>query len=481
MTEPIQLLVIDDEELILECFECAFCAPEYHVRTARSATEGLARFNQKTPDVVVMDVRMPDGSGLEIFEKLNRIDSKIPIILMTGHGSAATAIQAMKMGAFEYLLKPLQMDQLTRTVASAAETSRMTRTPALLPTQQFDPESGGDRIVGNSAAMQDVYRAIGRVASKNVTVLILGESGTGKEVVARAIYQYSDRSTQRFLPINCAAIPENLLESELFGHEKGAFTNADHKRIGKFELATNGTLFLDEIGDMTPLMQTKILRVLQDQRFERVGATESIQTDARLIAATNRDLKAAMADGSFRSDLFYRLNVFTINLPPLRDRLEDLPEMVSYFLKKYSKELAKPVNRCADEVLDMLMAYQWPGNIRELQSVIKRAVLEATGPVIVPTCIPTQIRTASPSLHNSKHTSIEHALKRQAEELLRSDSNKVLEQMVSLAEREAIVAGLKSTAGNITETAKRLGVSRTTLRAKIDSLNIQLEQSAIVN
>jgi DNA-binding NtrC family response regulator len=484
---PTKLLVIDDEPLILDCFECAFTQPEYRVSTAKSAREGMELFQELQPDVVVMDVRMPDGSGLEVFQKLHDIEPKISIILMTGHGTAATAIEAMRMGAFEYLLKPLNMENLSQVVQSAAETSRMMRTPAVLPSETEPQSFEGDRIVGSSACMQNVYRAIGRVASRNVTVLLLGESGTGKEVVARAIYQYSDRANQRFLPVNCAAIPEALLESELFGHEKGAFTGADRKRIGKFELAAAGTLFLDEIGDMTPLMQTKILRVLQDQQFERVGGAETIRTDARIIAATNRDLAAAIKDGSFRADLFYRLNVYTIELPPLRERMDDLPELVEYFTRRYANEMDKGVEGVAPEVMELLAAHHWPGNIRELQSVIKRAVLEATGPILVPACLPEAIRQPDPAAttalgdNTAALTGQEpsDALTTQLEQLamshLAGDSQNVYEEVVSVAERAAISAALKITKGNLTESARRLGISRTTLRSKTASLSIQTE------
>ncbi|MCA9158662.1 MAG: sigma-54-dependent Fis family transcriptional regulator, partial [Planctomycetales bacterium] len=287
-----RLLVIDDEPLILEAIESAF--PDEIVVCCQAAHDGIQEYLDHRPDVVLCDIRLPDMSGMEAFEKLHRIDAKIPIVLMTGHGTAGTAIDAMQRGAFEYVLKPLDPDTLIPLIENAAETSRMTRVPALVPSDKpssdRDAEDGlphdptSDMLIGMCSAMQEVYRSIGRVAKQDVTVLILGESGTGKEVIARAIYQYGSRPNGRFLAINCAAIPEQLLESELFGHEKGAFTGADTKRIGKFELCNEGTLFLDEIGDMTPLMQTKILRVLQDQTFERVGGSQTIRTNARIIA-----------------------------------------------------------------------------------------------------------------------------------------------------------------------------------------------------
>lgn len=481
----IKLLVIDDEQLILDCFRFGFVEPEYRVSTAVSAREGIESFLEAPPDVVLLDVRLPDMSGLEAFEKLHRVDPKTPIILMTGHGTAATAIEAMRMGAFEYVLKPLNLDSVVSLIESAAETNRMMRTPARLPDESRNDDQG-DLLVGNCASMQEVYRSIGRVAPQDVTVLILGESGTGKEIVARAIYQYSRRAQEKFLAINCAAIPENLLESELFGHEKGAFTGADRKRIGKFELASDGTLFLDEIGDMTPLMQTKILRVLQDQTFERVGGTDTIHTSARLIAATNRNLGEAIADGAFRSDLFYRLNVYTIHLPPLRDRGDDLTLLVNHFLKRYAKELGKHVEGVAPEALEILSKYRWPGNIRELQSVVKHALLEATGPVVVPAFLPAAICKAGScaGIAEEEHEgtgSLFSEVANQAYLRFQAGSENIFSEVMDQAERAVITEVLQVLNGNLTQAAKRLGISRTTLRAKLVTLGITIDHSTVVD
>src|SRR5262245_37553473 len=308
------LLVIDDESSILHFFRRAFSGPEVTLLTAGAAEEGLEQVARHHPDVVILDINLPDQSGLEVFGRIQKLDAKIPVIFITGHGTTATAIEAMRLGAYESLLKPLELDQLTDLVTRAFEISRLMRVPAVVPTPG-QSDDAGEVLVGRCPGMQEVYKAIGRVAPQDVTVLILGESGTGKELVARAIYHYSRRARAPFLAINCAAIPETLLESELFGHEKGSFTGADRKRIGKFEQCSGGTLFLDEIGDMTPLTQTKILRVLQDQQFERVGGNETIQTNVRVIAATNRDLEKMMATGQFRSDLYYRLNTYVIRIP----------------------------------------------------------------------------------------------------------------------------------------------------------------------
>src|SRR5687768_1539613 len=282
------LLVIDDEPSILHFFRRAFPGPDVTLQTASTAAEGVEAVSRERPDVVVLDINLPDASGLETFRRIHRIDPKVPVIFITGHGTMATAIEAMRLGAYEYLLKPLELDQLSDLVERAFEISRLMRVPAVIP-EGGEAQEDSDAVLGRCPAMQEVYKAIGRVAPQDVTVLILGESGTGKELVARAIYHYSNRAKGPFLAINCAAIPEALLESELFGHEKGAFTGADRKRIGKFEQASGGTLFLDEIGDMSPVTQTKILRVLQGQEFERVGGNQTVRTDVRLIAATNRN------------------------------------------------------------------------------------------------------------------------------------------------------------------------------------------------
>lgn len=485
-----RLLVVDDEPLILESFRYAFPAPDYDVVTAGNAADAMERFREQTPDVIVSDIRLPDLSGLELFQQFHSADARVPVILMTGHGTAGTAIDAMRAGAFEYILKPLDIDTLIPLVESAAETSRLMRTPAIMPSDQT-ADTSGDLLIGKCSAMQEVYRAIGRVAPQNVIVLILGESGTGKEVIARAIYQYSQRSAKPFLAINCAAIPENLLESELFGHEKGSFSGADRKRIGKFEQCSGGTLFMDEIGDMTPLTQTKILRVLQDQQFERVGGSESVRTDVRLIAATNRDLEAMIKTGEFRSDLFYRLNVYTIKLPPLRERGEDIGLLAEHFCRKFADELGKEISGLAPETIQLLKSYRWPGNVRELQSVIKHALLEATGPVLVPAFLPATVRAgnidgvatsvlAAAGLEASTATTqSSHDVTNWSDfiaENLQSGSESIYENAQQLMERQIIPRILQHAEGNQQHAAKMLGMSRTTLRTKCRELGITIEK-----
>jgi len=476
------LLVIDDEPAILECFRIAFAEPTVTVLTAATATAGLDLVARQRPDVVVLDVNLPDLSGLDTYRRLRELDSRIPTIFMTGQGTTSTAIEAMSLGAYEYLLKPLDLDQLDDVVRRALEVSRLMRVPAVVPASEPD-EPSAELLVGRTPAMQEVYKAIGRVALQNVTVLILGESGTGKELVARAVYHYSHRAAGPFLAINCAAIPETLLESELFGHEKGAFTSAERRRIGKFEQCSGGTLFLDEIGDMTPLTQSKILRVMQEQRFERVGGNETLQTDVRLLAATNRDLEQMTAAGQFRTDLYYRLNVFTIHLPSLRDRGDDIPLLLDHFLKRFNRELGKEVQLVAPAALDMLRRHTWPGNVRELQSVLKQALLNAAGPVLLPEHFPmfqgsdtrpgTSAAPASTTEPSQRPTELEQFVERR----LQTGSEQLYDEWLALAERQLLTQVLRHTNGNQSQAAKILGLHRSTLRAKIASLGISIGRS----
>ena len=330
------LLIDDDPSLIPGQVRQAFPAPAHRVEVAGTGAEGIKRVGAGHPDVILLDLGLPDQSGLEVYQQIRLIDARIPVIFVTMAKTADAAIEAMKQGAYDYLFKPLEMQQLRRVVGEALEVSRRMREPALVAETAPDSDVE-DAILGSCPAMREVYKAIGRVAAQDVPVLITGESGTGKELVARAIYQHGPRGKAAFLALNCAAIPESLLESELFGHEKGAFTGADRRRIGKFEQCNGGTLFLDEIGDMPLALQAKILRVLQEQTFERVGGNETIRTDVRLIAATHRDLKAWSAEGRFRPDLYYRLGVFSIHLPPLRERGDDLRLLVERYLRRYSR------------------------------------------------------------------------------------------------------------------------------------------------
>src|SRR5258708_2745998 len=389
------LLIDDDPALIPGQVRQTFPARAPRVEVAATGAEGLGRVGAGPPDVILLDLGLPDQSGLEVYQHIRRIDARIPVIFVTMAKTADAAIEAMKQGAYDYLFKPLDPHQLRRVIGEALEVARRMRAPAVVAETAPDPDMEG-AIVGTCPAMREVYKAIGRVAAQDVPVLITGESGTGKELVARAIYQHGSRATAAFLALNCAAIPENLLESELFGHEKGAFTGADRRRIGKFEQCNGGTLFLDEIGDMALGLQAKILRLVQDQAFERLGGNDVVRTDVRLIAATHRDLKAWSAEGKFRPDLYYRLSVLTIHLPPLRDRGDDLLMLVHLYLKRFSRELGREVREIAADALEQMRGYSWPGNVRELQSVLKQALLQASGTVLLKTFLPADLAQDGP-------------------------------------------------------------------------------------
>ncbi|HVS36220.1 MAG TPA: sigma-54 dependent transcriptional regulator, partial [Gemmataceae bacterium] len=377
------LLISEDAALTPELLRRTFPAPAHRVRAAGADCLATEIGRSDSPDVVILGLGLPDASGLEICRHIRRLNPRVPVIFVARSRRADAAIEAMKHGAFDYLYQPLDLGRLRRVVGEALEVGRQMRRPAAAEDCEADPDPEAV-VVGSCPAMREVYKAIGRVAAQDVPVLITGESGTGKELVARALYRHGPRAEAPFLALNCAALPEALLESELFGHEKGAFTGADRKRIGKFEQCHGGALFLDEIGDMPPALQAKILRVLQEQAFERVGGNETIRTDVRIIAATHRDLKAWSAEGRFRADLYYRLSVFTVHLPPLRERGDDLLLLTRHYLHRFSRELGREVRQVAPEALERLRAYSWPGNIRELQSVLKQALLQASGAVLLP-------------------------------------------------------------------------------------------------
>jgi two-component system nitrogen regulation response regulator GlnG len=469
------LLVVDDEPSILHFFWRAFQDSKVTLVTAQSASEGQDKVRTEKPDVIILDVDLSGLSGIELFRRIQELDHRIPVIFITGRGTTATAIEAMQLGAYEYLLKPLELDQLLGLVERAFEISRLMKIPPLISDGPETPDVP-DALVGRCPAMQAVYKAIGRVALQDVTVLVLGESGTGKELVARAIYHYSLRAKAQFLAINCAAIPDALLESELFGHEKGAFTNADRRRIGKFEQCNGGTLFLDEIGDMSPVTQTKILRVLQGEDFERVGGNELVHSNVRVITATNRDLEKMVAEGTFRGDLYYRLNVFTIRLPPLRERGSDIPLLAQHFVNRFGRELNKTVQTIDEETMRLLTKYTWPGNVREFQSVIKQALLQATGPVLLPEFLPEIVRSRSERLGSA---SIDRAtLTEFIKQRLVEDSTSLYSEFQAITDRHLLTLVLGQTNGNVTQAARTLGIARATLRVKLNELGLSADSSA---
>ncbi len=377
-----KILVIDDDRLVRHTISSGLNGYQgISVVLASDGDSGLRMIEEEDPSVLLLDIFLPEHHGLELFRKIRAINRKIPIIFITADTSSETAIQAMCAGAFDYLAKPLNIEQLRNLTMSALRARRAMDQPVAFSIGEA--MEGSERFIGRSKAMIEVYKSIGRVAAQNITVLIRGESGCGKELVARAIVQNGNRADKPYVAVNCAAIPDQLLESELLGHEKGAFTGAEKRRIGRFEQCNGGTIFLDEIGDMTPVIQGKVLRVLQEQRFERIGGNEIVQTNVRVIAATNRPLEQMVRDGLFREDLLYRLNGFVIPLPPLRERIEDIPLLLEYFFRRAKHDmLRKDLAGLSPEAFDLLQQYSWPGNVRQLQSVVRQSVLNATGTVI---------------------------------------------------------------------------------------------------
>lgn len=468
------ILVIDDDRTIRHLVEAAFADSGMTVQTAGTARAGLDQIAEHHPDLVLLDVMLPDMSGLEAFQNIKRLDSKLPVIFITAGGTSDTAIEAMKIGAFDYLLKPLDLERVRELVQQALEMRRLMHVPVSLP-GAADDDDRVDRMIGRSPRILDVYKAIGRVAPQDVTVLIRGESGTGKELIARAIYQHSQRSGAPFLAVNCAAIPDALLESELFGHEKGSFTGADRQRIGKFEQCSGGTIFLDEVGDMSPLVQGKLLRLLQEQRFERVGGNQTIQTDVRIIAATHRDLEAMSNAGTFRADLYYRLNGFTISIPPLRERGDDIALLVERLFQVYSRQLGKDVQGIAPDALKLLVEYPWPGNVREMQSAIRRALLQTSGSVLTAEALPEEIRCGGRRETTAVVAHGAGVLERLVDERLRAETSDLYAEALAAMESYVLTRVLTLTGGNQSQASRMLGITRGSLRNKIHSLNIQIE------
>jgi len=473
-----KLLLIDDEEDVRYSFERIFNSPDIELATASSGEEGLKVIPKFKPDLVLMDVRMGGMTGMETLRRIRQSDPKLLVILMTAYGTTQTAIEAMKLGAYDYLLKPFDVPKLKEIIANALKAARdMKQVVSYQPLLESEDYELG--IVGRSGPMQQVFKLIGQVAGTDATALVTGESGTGKELVARAIYHHSNRNEQPFLAVNCAAIPEQLLESELFGHEKGSFTGATVQRIGKFEQCNHGTIFLDEIGDMTPATQTKILRVLQSGTFERVGGNQPIQVDVRVIAATNKPLEAAVAARQFREDLFYRLNVVRIQIPPLRDRREDIPLLVNYFLEKIAREQQRAPESVAGSVIKMLEKYHWPGNVRELENALRRAHVMAKSDAILLGDLPPEISGQSGSgvplaaaTAGEAAATDAAAIARQLFQWARRDPKL---KIIPAVERELVVQALKETGDNQIQAAKLLGITRATLRKRIEKFGIRRE------
>jgi DNA-binding NtrC family response regulator len=479
------VVVIDDDRSVGEMIRRSLARVELNVMSVTKADEGLEAVRNEKPDVVLLDIMLPGTSGLDVFLKIREIDRKLPIIFITAGSDSSTAIKAMQLGGFDYVTKPLDLPALSDLVEKAIATRRMMNTPVALHMSD-GPFPDSESFVGRSPAMLEVFKAIGRVAAQNVPVLIRGESGTGKELVARALYQNSARSGECFMAVNCAALPDALLESELFGHEKGAFTGADRQRIGKFEACNGGTIFLDEIGDMSPLVQGKVLRLLQQQEFERVGGNKTIRTDVRVITATNLDLDQMVLDGEFREDLFYRLNGITINLPPLRNRGDDVSLLLEYYLRVCAGELnRKDCEGISPEALELLKAYTWPGNVREMQSIVRQALMNSTGPVIVPSFLPLEVSTATKprgaaQLSTGNNTGVPSDLAAFVNRRLESESRDLYAETLEQMERYLITRVLQATDGNQTKASEILGITRGKIRDRVNLFQISLDTTVSV-
>lgn len=480
--QPSSLLVIDDDSTLLYSIQKSLSSKNLHVITASSASAGLDSIVRHRPMAILLDLRLHEASGLDVLKEIRKHDQDVPVIIFTAFSTTATTIEATKSGAFDYLLKPVDLQKLKATV-NRALTSRQ----IYAEQPQGDAESqfvfsSEIQMIGSSAAMQEVYKQIGRFAPSDGSVLIGGESGTGKELVAQAIHRYSKRRSGPFLAINCAALSETLLESELFGHERGAFTGADKRRIGKFEYANGGTIFLDEVADMSHTTQAKVLRLLQDQRFERLGGNEVIKGDVRVVAATNKNLGTLVQQGKFRDDLYYRLNVFSIHLPPLRDRQGDLRELVNYFIRAFKNEFGKDRVQVDNAVLEVLSQYRWPGNMRELQSVVRYALAYATGSVIHINHLPPHL-TPSHVVTETRPCQLESeeagTFIRMAQLLLAKGDPDIYEKLVSHLEAIILPLVLSHTNGNLQNACHLLGLSRNTLKAKMRQHQISLTHAVL--
>jgi two-component system, NtrC family, nitrogen regulation response regulator GlnG len=468
-----RILVVDDEESVRWALNKALERGGYQVDLAVNGPGGLLAADDPGVDLVLLDVRLPGRDGLAVLRDIRKRRPDLPVIMMTAYGTLQVAVEAMKQGAYDYIGKPFDMDEVLLVVEKALEAQALAREVTQLRRtveERFD--LGG--IVGGSPAMQQIFKAVGKVAGTDLTVLLRGESGTGKELIARAVHENSRRKGRPFVPVNCAAIPRELLESELFGHERGAFTGAVAARRGRFEQAEGGTAFLDEIGDMDLGLQTKLLRVLQDRRVERLGGEGSIPVDVRIVAATNQDLEAAVGRRAFREDLFYRLNVVTIHLPPLRDRRDDIPALVNHFLVAFAREQNAAPKVFSPEAMDLMLVYAWPGNVRELENVVKRAAALTTTTLILPDQLPDTVRAAAGSTEAaglSDSFPVEW-LRAELTRLQASMDGRLHEHFAARLERPLLELILRRTGGNQVKAAELLGINRNTLRKRIKELGI---------
>ncbi len=450
-----QILIVDDEKVQREMLEGFLIKQGYKTASAGDGESAVKLFSQGSFDLVLTDFKMPGMDGLQLLHELKRRNPETVVLILTAYGTVGTAVAAMKEGAYDYLTKPIDLDEMLLLIQRVQREMSLDRENRRLK-EQLREKFKVDFIITASRQMEEALNLVGRVAPSQATVLILGESGTGKELFARAIHYSSSRADRPFIKVNCAALPENLLESELFGHEKGAFTGAVARRIGRFEQADQGSIFLDEIGDLSPALQAKLLRVLQEKEIERVGSNQTIKIDVRMIAATNRNLEEAIKKGTFREDLYYRLNVVTISLSPLRERKEDIPLLIDYFLKKYSAENKKEIRPLSRESKDLLLKYDYPGNVRELENIIERAVVLCRGEMITSQDLPLNLQ------ESKTETALSQA--RQA---------RSLPEALETLERELIISALERSGGVQTHAAEELGINERVLRYKMNKYGIK--------
>ena len=473
MSHPARILLVEDDEAIATSLARILSRSGYQVVASNRGDTGLEQAMNESFDVVLTDFKLPGLNGLELAARLHAAKPLLPAIVMTAHGTTETAIEATKLGAYDYLLKPFEAEELLELIEKAVATSRLATEPVSIG----EAVSGRDAIIGKSRGMQNVYKEIGRIAAKPLTVLIRGETGSGKELIARALHQHSNRTGNPFVAFNCAAIPEALLESELFGHERGAFTGADARRIGRFEQAHGGTIFLDEIGEISLSTQAKLLRVLQEKSIQRLGGKDNLALDVRIIAATNRDLEEAIAKKEFREDLYYRLNVATIRVPPLRERREDIPLLVQYFLNRYSPELDVPNPAMTAEAIEYLCDQQWPGNVRELENITRKAMLAGRGYTIDINSVRSAFERASPptpAAHHSMASYIGEVIRAAS----RGEVTNAQRIILSAVEREMYSQAITLAGGNVSRAASWLGVTRVTMREKLTAYGLRSDPSA---
>jgi DNA-binding NtrC family response regulator len=468
------ILIIDDDDQLRRSFERLLAEEGYAILSAPSGEAGLNIIQERTPDLVILDMRLPGMNGFETFKAIHSMESKLPVIIMTAYGTTETAIEATKMGAFDYILKPFDIPDMLSVIGQALEAARFMKSPVDI--DSTPDKYSGEAIIGRSRPMQDLYKAIGRVSPTDATVLVRGESGTGKELVARAIYQHSLRANGPFLVINCVAIPETLLESELFGYEKGAFTGASYRRVGKIEQANRGTILLDEIGDMPFTIQSKILRLLEEKSIERLGGRETIPVDVRIIAATNRNLETALAEGRFREDLYYRLKVVTLWLPPLRERPGDIPLLAEYFAAKFASGMGMDNPGITGDALALLNSCPWQGNVRELANAIQKALIYNRG-------VPINSETVTRAISGRSGTElvgegVEQPLRQWIREgLLSENRENLFDTYMDLFAAILVSEALTLTGGNRSQSARLLGLSRPTLHSKIEKYGLKFETS----